>query len=223
MAEPSNAAVPTLMHEAGADSALVAAWLAARSISRGLPLPVPDHGGLRVDTGSGTESCRYVFARPKPGLVELGHSIRDPLAVLKLCAPPDVMASLLPSRWTAESTGSLMICNCPMPLRSLPPDYRLELRREWNATRCSVWSLPDGMLAASGHAVEGEGVFAFDRIVTEKAHRRRGLGAALMAALARARSDSSSRFVLVATAAGRALYESLGWQVESSYTTAWLR
>lgn len=215
----SNAAALTPMPEAGADPALVAAWLAARSVSRGLPLPVPDHGGLRVDTGSDAESCRYVFARPAPGFAELGRLLDDPLAVLKLCAAPDVMAAMLPSRWSAEQTGSLMLCDKPMPRRGVPAGYRLDLRREQDAVRGSILT-DEGALAASGHAVERDGVFAFDRIVTEEPHRRRGLGAALMASLAKARTDSASRFVLVATAEGRALYESLGWRVEAPYSTA---
>ncbi|HEU4967363.1 GNAT family N-acetyltransferase [Sphingomonas sp.] len=210
------------MPEAGADPALVAAWLAARSVSRGLPLPVPDHGGLRVDTRSDTESRRYVFAKPAPGLAELGRSVTDPLVVLKLCASPDAMATLLSPRWVVEQTGNLMMCARPMPPRPLPDGYRLGLRREDGAIRCSI-SADDGSPAASGHAVERDGVFAFDRIVTEAAHRRRGLGAALMVALAGARADSTSRFVLVATPEGRALYESLGWRAHSPYSTARLR
>ncbi|MBA2919486.1 N-acetyltransferase [Sphingomonas sp. MAH-20] len=207
------------MPEAGADPALVAAWLAARSISRGLPLPVPDHGGLRVETRSDTESRRHVFARPAPGLADLGRAIDDPLAVLKLCAPPELMAHLLPSRWSVERTGSLMTCDSLMPLRPVPAGYRLDLRPDSGAVRGLIRAA-DNMVAASGHAVERDGVFAFDRIVTEGPHRRRGLGAALMVGLAGARADPASRFVLVATAEGRALYESLGWQVLTPYSTA---
>ena len=87
------------MPEAEADPPLVAAWLAARSISRHLPVPVPDHGGLRVDTGSETESCRYVFARPVSGLSGLGRTVRDPLTALKLCAGSELMRSMLSPRW----------------------------------------------------------------------------------------------------------------------------
>jgi GNAT superfamily N-acetyltransferase len=210
------------MPEARADPALVAAWLAARSISRGLPLPVEDHGGLRVDTRSETESCRYVFARPLRGIVELGRSIDDPLVVLKLCASPEVMRCMLSRRWAVEQTASLMACDRAMPLRPMPAGYRLELHSAQRVIRCSIWA-PDETIAASGYAVEHGGVFVFDRIITEGAHGRRGLGTALMTALADARRDSSSRFVLVATPDGRGLYESLGWHVESPYSTAWLR
>jgi hypothetical protein len=38
------------MKDQGVDPALLEAWLSARSIARGLPLPIPDQGGFRVDT-----------------------------------------------------------------------------------------------------------------------------------------------------------------------------
>ena len=207
------------MPDAGADPALVAAWLAGRSISRGLPAPVPDHGGLRVDTGSASESRRYVFARPTPGLTALARTADDPLAVLKLCGPAAQLQRALPRCWVAEQSGSLMTCEASMPPRELPPGYRMVLRSEEGAIRCTITTAA-GEIAATGHAAEIDGVFAFDRIVTEAPHRRRGLGAALMTALAQARRDPSSRFVLVATPAGRLLYQTLGWSVLSPYSTA---
>lgn len=207
------------MPEAGPDPALVAGWLTARSIARKLPAPVPDSGGLRVDTGLPTERRRHVFARPGPGLTELGRAITDPLTVLKLCASPDIMGAYLPKRWMLDASGALMTCDTPMPEKPLPGGYRLELRRD--GLVLSAFALAaDGSPAASGHAVEAGGVFVFDRIETEPMHRRRGLGGAIVTALASARADRASRFVLVATPAGRALYESLGWRVESPYTTA---
>ena len=207
------------MPKAGADPALVAAWLAARSISRGLPAPIPDHGGLRVDTGSASESRRYVFARPTPGLTELARTVRDPFAVLKLCGPPAQLQAALSVRWAAEQSGSLMVCDHPMPPRQVSSNYGVSLRREGGAIRCTI-TTATGDVAATGYAVETDEVFIFDRIVTEVPHQRRGLGAALMTALAQARRDPSSRFVLVATPAGRLLYETLGWSELSPYSTA---
>lgn len=207
------------MPEAGADPALVAAWLAARSISRGLPAPVQDHGGLRVDTDLPTESRRYVFARPNAGLTELGRTVTDRLTVLKLCASPDVMRLRLPARWALDGSAALMTCETAIPARPLPAGYSVELGRAGAALSVRVLA-GDGSLAASGHAAEHDGVFVFDRIVTEPSHRRRGLGAVVMASLGSARADPASRFVLVATPDGRALYQSLGWRIEAPYTTA---
>jgi GNAT superfamily N-acetyltransferase len=207
------------MPDAGADPALVSAWLTARSIARGLPLPAPDHGGLRVDTGAPDESRRYVFARPCAGLQALGHSIDDPRTVLKLCASPEEMRDLLPARWSLKQSGALMISDRPMPVRPAPEGYRLVLYQTGQIWRCAIESV-EGVPAASGYAVEHGGVFIFDRIAAEPAHQRRGLGSALVTALASARRHGTSRYVLVATAAGRALYETLGWTALAPYTTA---
>lgn len=77
-----------------------------------------------------------------------------------------------------------------------------------------------GALAASGYAAEAEGVFVYDRIVTEPEHRRKGLGQVLMQTLHDARQDSGGPQLLVATEDGRALYSSLGWKTISPYSTA---
>ncbi|WP_404969369.1 GNAT family N-acetyltransferase [Sphingomonas sp. PP-CC-1A-547] len=77
-----------------------------------------------------------------------------------------------------------------------------------------------GALAASGYAAETNSVFVYDRIITEPAHRRRGLGRALMQTLHDARQSANSRELLVATEDGRALYSALGWETISPYSTA---
>ena len=80
---------------------------------------------------------------------------------------------------------------------------------------------PDGTPAASGHVAMGERLAIYDRIVTEPAHQRRGLGRAVMHALqALARAHGRREGVLVATDQGRALYESLGWRLHSPWATA---
>ncbi len=202
------------------DPALVQAWVGARSIGRGLPLPVPDRGGLRVDTAMPQEHRRYVFACPGEGLRELAQSIREPRVALKLAGTREEMASLLPARWEIAEPGFLMTCERPHAGAAACPDgYRLELRTMQATTQARILTA-HGELAASGYAVEYAGVFAYDRIVTEPAHRRRGLGRAVMAALGSARRSAASRPVLVATPEGRALYASLGWTLHSPWTTA---
>ncbi|WP_420833425.1 GNAT family N-acetyltransferase [Sphingomonas pollutisoli] len=78
----------------------------------------------------------------------------------------------------------------------------------------------EGTIAASGYAAETQGVFIYDRIITEPAHRRRGLGQALMIALRATRKQPDSPELLVATEEGRALYSTLGWETISPYSTA---
>jgi len=72
--------------------------------------------------------------------------------------------------------------------------------------------------AARGRAVVVDGVAIYDHIVVEPAHRRRGLGRRVMLALQAA--TGTTQGLLVATRDGRALYETLGWRLVSSYTTA---
>lgn len=76
-----------------------------------------------------------------------------------------------------------------------------------------------GELAARGAAVETVDVFIYDRIATKMAHRRRGLGQAVMSALGAARRAAVPE-LLVATEEGRSLYATLGWQVVSPFATA---
>jgi GNAT superfamily N-acetyltransferase len=101
-----------------------------------------------------------------------------------------------------------------------PPDgHLLRLSTEGAVTTAQI--LAEGqVVAASGRAVEAFGVFVYDQISTDLGHRRRGLGRAIMQALASRRSNPESRQVLVATEEGRTLYETLGWRVCCPYMTA---
>jgi hypothetical protein len=200
--------------------AVVPGWLHARSVARGLPLPVPDHGGWRVDTGSPHELRRHVFSRPCEGVRELAAGIDVPCVFLKLAGSPDALRALLTPRWELDKVGWLMGCETfAPPSRPLPPGYRLHVTRQSGVTAVRI-EAGDGSLAASGYAAEADGYFVYDRIVTAPTHGRRGLGSHVMAALREARQSPSSRQVLVATDAGRALYTALGWHVVSPFATA---
>ncbi len=201
------------------DPALIEPWLRARSVARGLPQPVRDRGGLRLDTNLPAELRRYVFARPGPGLIELGRSITEPLIFLKLCGAPEQLASLLPAHWRLSPVGYVMTCDAPPPAARLLAGYRMESHADGPTMEVRI--LDDrGALAASGFAAEWDGVFVYDRIVTEDGHRRRGLGRAVMAALGATRRSPQSRQLLVATEEGRALYMSMGWAVGMLFSSA---
>ncbi|PHV37012.1 GNAT family N-acetyltransferase [Janthinobacterium sp. BJB304] len=198
---------------------LLAAWLAARSIARGLPLPVPEHGGWRVDTRLPGEIRRHVFSGPVPGISALASSIHGPHIFIKMCGSGEQLLRLLPPRWQLLPGGFFMSHEGGMHASALPAGYQLDVTRSHAITTARILG-GDGCVAASGHAVEHAGVFVFDRIVTEAAHRRRGLGRALIAALAARQRSASARRVLVATEDGAKLYASLGWQIDSPYSTA---
>ena len=197
---------------------LVRAWLAGRSVARGMPTPVVDRGGWRVDTGLPEEVARWVFAEPGEGLQELGRSVTLPFHLLKLCAPAEVLMRHLPPRWQLQSESWFMAAAEPMPEAALASGYRLEHHTDRAVTQVRILT-ESGDLAASGYAAQTSDAFVYDRIATAADHRRRGLGRVLMAALCRARTRPVPQ-LLTATADGHALYTTLGWSVVSPYVTA---
>lgn len=200
---------------------LLFGWLAARSIARGLPAPVADRGGFRVDTGGEVEICRWAFTRPADGLAELGRVLDAPGYFLKLCGTGEDLLATLPPNWQLQKEPGYVMQGpqTPPPPAALPAGYRLQLDRDFRGSRVTILA-PDGTLAASGTAAETAGVFVYDRIITEPDHRRRGLGRVVMAALRETRTDSIATELLVATDDGRALYATLGWTVISPFVTA---
>lgn len=201
------------------DLPLLNAWLSARSIARHLPLPVFDHGGLRVDVNSESETSRWVFTEVGCGLRQLARAIDRPRYFLKLCGTSADLRAALPAGWEIQSPGYFMHADKQMPVRSLPLGYSVKVVREDSVLRARI-TTRTGELAASGYAVETSEVFIYDRIVTEAKHRRRGLGACLMQSLQGARKNVAIPELLVATEDGRALYLTLGWETVSPYTTA---
>ena len=201
------------------DPALVHAWLAGRSLARGLPAPVADSGGWRVDTNGDTELRRYVFARAGEGLTRLAATIDQPRIFVKLCADADTLRALLPPGWAITDATRMMSSDATPPPLALPPGYALAIDTHGGVTHVSI-ATDRGEPAASGYAAEQGGVFVYDRIVVEEPHRRHGLGRALMAALGAARQDPAAQQILTATDMGAALYTLLGWRVYAPYTTA---
>lgn len=194
-------------------------WLAARSIARSLPLPVPDHGGMRVETRLPNEIRRYVFAGPGPGLQELASSTRATRTFIKMCGSGDQLLALVPSRWQLQPGGYLMThAGARDVLQPPSPEYHIEVLQQGLVSVARVYA-EDGSIAASGYAAEHRGTFVFDRIATHAAHRRRGLGRAVVSALGSMQRSNIIQRVLVATEDGRALYSALGWTVRSPYST----
>lgn len=197
---------------------LLFAWLAARSIARGLPLPVASHGGYRVDTRSDTETARWVFAKPGPALEALARAIHAPRHFVKSCVTPDALHAVLPGGWQVQPPGYFMIAEDAPHELALAAGYQLETERQGAVIAVRIIAA-GGDLAASGHAAETAEAFIYDRIITAEAHRRRGLGAAVMAALHRTKQRRDTPELLVATEDGRALYTSLGWRVLAPFST----
>jgi GNAT superfamily N-acetyltransferase len=197
-------------------------WVAGRSLARGLPSPVEDRGSLRVDTRGPAEHCRWIFAAPAAEIAVLARSIEESGRLIKVCGSAEELRALVPALWQVESTGWFMARPATQAAEPrLPAGYSAQVERAGDARHVEI-RVEDGALAASGHGGQTARAFVYDRIATDAAHRRKGLGTALMAILAGERTVADSDDLLVATDAGRALYEKLGWEVLSPYATAWI-
>ena len=201
------------------------AWIHGWAVTRQVAPPVAHADGFRIDVNFPQQASRYVFPAPSPTLAELGRSITQPWVFLKCCGTADTLRALLPACWQMKAEGFMMTCGeQPFPGNShLPPGYTLTVT-DAGDTRGIVdvhVHAPDGSPAAAGHLALGERMAIYDRIATEPAHQRRGLGRAVMAALqARAHAHGRHAGVLVATHQGRQLYTSLGWRLLTPWASA---
>ncbi|QJB30098.1 GNAT family N-acetyltransferase [Chitinophaga oryzae] len=205
-----------------ADPHVVETWLKGWSLARELPLPIADHGGLRVDVGWPDQQTRYVFPALGPGLFHFANTIVQPAVFLKICAPASLVRPVLPPRWVIQAPGFMMTRTLPAhPSRlPLPEGYTLTFDTANAGPIASIYA-SNGEVAASGRLAIVDDYIIYDRIATTPAHQRRGLGSAVMAALTtEAVSRDIRKGILVATPAGKALYETLGWKMYSLYTTA---
>lgn len=189
-------------------------------MARGLPQPVEDFGGFRVDTNRPTELRRWVFGSVVAGISELGNSIPEPRHFLKLCGTSGDLATALPAHWIVSDTGCFMESEAaPDPEVLLAPGYCLRVSHQGAAHKAEIRT-EGGELAANGYAAETANAFVYDRIETAAGHRRRGLGRAIVAALGACRTSRNARQLLVATPEGEQLYLTMGWRRLSPYATA---
>jgi GNAT superfamily N-acetyltransferase len=205
-----------------ADPLIVEAWTKGWSLARGVKPPVRYEEGFRVEVGWPEQAVRYVFPRITDAFLQLAETIHEPWHFLKVCAPPETVSAVLPSRWELQQTRFMMTCFTPMPeVSGIQGDkYATDMREEEGVTIASILS-EDGEVAAIGRIVFADGFAIYDRIETHPAHRRRKLGSQILKTLeSAAASRGITKGVLVATAEGKLLYEKLGWQLLSVYSTA---
>jgi GNAT superfamily N-acetyltransferase len=207
-----------------ADPDLIARWAEAWAISRGAAMPVARDGGLYIHVDQPDQIGRYLFARLDADAIRpLAAGIDRPLLYLKICAPTDLVRPLLPSGWEIATPGYMMTAPLSAMLErpaDFPAEFNLRITREDSITFAHI--IDDaGEEAARGRIVAVDGLIVFDRIRTADQYQRRGLGSAIMRALAEeARRSGIEDAMLCATPAGRELYTSLGWSLHSDYTTA---
>ena len=200
---------------------LLKTWVAGWATTRGCAPPVASGPGWRVEVGLPDQVRRHVFARDNGTLRDLGATVTEPWVWIKACMPHEELRALMPPRWQVRADTS-----CFMRFAGAPPSVRLpagyELREFDEAgVHFARLHAADGTLAARGQLAMAGDSAIFDRIRTEDAHQRRGLGRALMAVLhAQAHERGAARGLLAATPSGRALYTTLGWIEQASYASA---
>ncbi|MEY8760745.1 GNAT family N-acetyltransferase [Chryseobacterium tongliaoense] len=202
-------------------SDIIEKWLKGWSLSRNKPLAVRYKSGFKVEVGDPEQKFRYVFAEPNEDFIQLAKSINEPWVFLKVCTSSDKFKNNIPDKWEVQPQGYMMSCFQPMRISnvSLHKDYQLEYDH-YNSTSVVKILTKTGELASIGRIVIVDDLAIYDRISTEKNHRRKGLASFLMKELEKiALSKGISNNFLVATEEGKVLYESLGWELYTFYTS----
>ncbi|MFD9326958.1 GNAT family N-acetyltransferase [Streptomyces sp. NPDC060065] len=149
---------------------------------------------------------------------EPGYLMSVPLAGAPEPAAPD--GSAPGSRTPDGHTHEVSVPNGHTLAASVPDGYRLRTWSRGGVTRVLL-AAPDGSWAARGQIAPTGETAVVDQIETAARHRRRGFGGLVMRTLTHAAvAQGAVTGVLAGTPDGRALYESLGWRVEATLTSA---
>ena len=205
-----------------ADAGLVEAWANGWALSRDVGAPIRVAGGHRLVVGEPGHAERYVFPALDAAILStMAARITAPGIFLKAFCAPEALLAAVDARWSLQPSGDLMaieLIAVPPPV-ALAAGYVQNLRAEGAVLVVEIHDV-DGGLAASGRAALTGRFAVFDKIVTDPAHQRRGLGRVVMGVLGeRARALGAGQGVLVATPEGRALYEVLGWRFDGRMET----
>ncbi|MFL1377549.1 MULTISPECIES: GNAT family N-acetyltransferase [unclassified Nocardiopsis] len=199
---------------------LVRRWQRGWGTARSLPEPTEVDGALRVHFGFEHRHDEYVLLDADGAPDTIGAAARRVAASPHtdwLTVPttaPDKTALLLEEAGLAVDPGTETLMSIDLddhPVLDPPRPYHATAGRARAVIRVRV-STAQGEEAASGVMGIADDDAVADSIVTEPDHRRRGLGGAVMSALAEhARRAGATHGLLVASPQGRHLYTSLGW------------
>ncbi|KOG41393.1 GNAT family N-acetyltransferase [Streptomyces decoyicus] len=198
---------------------LVRTWASGWALSRNTPRPVEQPWGLYIEVDSPGQVGRHVLSDADESSVrDAAASVTVPHTWLKVPMAPDEAEQWLPPGWVAdkEESGHLMAADLRAETAPVAPEgYTATGESRDGVVYVRVYDA-SGECAAKGQmAVLGRAVVV-DRVTTEEAHRRRGLGNFVMRILMGHAVDGGADLgVLGATDDGRALYETLGWKVHA--------
>ncbi|MGW6931628.1 GNAT family N-acetyltransferase [Lentzea sp. NPDC054927] len=201
---------------------VVTDWVWGWALSRGTPDPAQEPDGYRIDVGLPEHRVRHVLL--EPGSVGPRAAVlTEPGSWLKVCGSAEQVRPALSSRWTIGAPEYLMSTELGTQQTITPPDHYTVDTHSNGDVHDVVVRTGGGEFAAKGRVAVRGSAAVIDVVETDPAHRRRGLGSVVMSELSRVAEDRGAvRAVLVATEAGLALYEKLGWTVESPITAAHL-
>ncbi|MFI7176655.1 GNAT family N-acetyltransferase [Streptomyces spororaveus] len=189
-------------------------WVEGWAVCRGMPAPVDVPWGLRIGAGAPSRAVRHVLLDTDAATArDLIGTITEPATCVKAFLPAGEMDPWFSSAWEPTEPCFLMAVDLRPSRVHVPDGYTVTVEAAGGVIHVRVLSA-DGDLAACGRTGLTGTACVFDQIVTEPAHRRRGLGTVVMGALTGAAAGSgASAGILGATVQGRALYEALGWKV----------
>ncbi len=195
-------------------------WAKGLAAVRRNSVPVETAWGLRIDeVRPKTRSRCLVFRDDLAAVRSAAKEAAAPHGVIIVAAAEDAAAALLGPDWQSTPPEPLMTTTLRQTAPSVPAGYDLSTTTDAGVTNVRIQS-KTGEVAAAGYTAVVDGVAVVDRVATDPAHQRRGLGTAVMNALAVAAMDQGAvTAVLHGTEEGRALYERLGWQVHTKITS----
>jgi GNAT superfamily N-acetyltransferase len=200
---------------------LVMAWGRGRAVSRLTDAPRPVPGGFEVAVQRLGRELRQVFHTfTDESLAAAAERLSVPWRQIMIAGPREVLRESVSATWTMDPDGHLMTVAFAPTRYRVPDDYRLRIETEGALTVARAFHVSGDLAASARMGRDGEfGVF--DMVLTQPAHRRKGLGATLMRALSgHAASLGMTRGLLVGSDEGRALYEHLGWTFVSDFPGA---
>ncbi|MHA7283377.1 GNAT family N-acetyltransferase [Arthrobacter sp. TMS2-4] len=204
---------------AHADKQLFQTWITGWSTCRGYERHDDGRSTSVVLTDEQNQTEHFLFEPTTEQFLELAAETKqDPTRILM------VVTNRMRELIDAANPLGMRITDRQQALMSVdmsgqdvedprPPGDGYTLERTADGACRRVLVRAHGELAARGSVVTVGDYAVYDRIITEEAFRRRGLGSFVMRALtAGVLEDDVTTGLLMASADGRALYEFLDWE-----------